>query len=104
MTIGPGQRELLPIACTIGAAEGPQRLREWQEVAAVAGIGRTTTEGKVTLIFRDLAGVREDLERLVAAERLCCGFLDWRLVPAEGRLQVEVTGTDEALRALPPSW
>jgi hypothetical protein len=46
----PVATTLLPIACTLGVVEGPQRLREWQELAA-AGMGRETTAGKVTLIF-----------------------------------------------------
>jgi hypothetical protein len=91
---------VLPVACTLEGAEGGRRLAPWRGVAAVAGAGRQLVPGKLTLRFRDLPGIRSELERLVDAERHCCSFLGWQLVQAEVEWHVEVTGTDEELQAL----
>jgi hypothetical protein len=54
----------------------------------------------LTLRFRDLPGVRDELDRLVAAERDCCGFLGWEVASSEGELHVYITGDLDELRAL----
>ena len=101
MTADSSGRQLLPVACTLEGAEGGRRLAEWRRVAATAGAGRQFAPGRLTLRFRDLPGVRSELERLVDAERDCCPYLGWRLVQAEAEWRVDVTGTDPELRALP---
>jgi hypothetical protein len=94
-------RELLPVACALGPADGARRLDEWRELAAAAGAGREVKPGAVTLRFRDLPGVRDRLQRLVSAERECCAFLGWEFVRTPSGWDVEITGTDDDLRALP---
>ena len=56
--------------------------------------------GRVTIRFRDDAGVANDLHRLVTAERDCCAFLGWALLNIDGECRIEVTGSDEELQAL----
>jgi hypothetical protein len=97
----PGGRDQLPIACTLGRADGARRLEDWRRVARRAGAGRLNALGKVTLKFRDLPQVGPELERLVAAERECCTFLGWKLAQTDIGWSVEITGDDDDLRVLP---
>jgi hypothetical protein len=100
VTIEPSDRPLLPVACTLGPVDGAQRLEEWRRLSATTGLGQELAGGKLTLRFRDLPGVREELDRLVAAERECCGFLGWEVTPSEGELHVQITGNPDELRTL----
>jgi len=100
MTTHPAGRDLLPVSCTLGPADGGQRLDEWRHLIESAGTGREVTPGRVILSFQNLPDVGVELERLVGAERLCCAFLGWELVEAGASWRLHVTGTDEDLRAL----
>jgi hypothetical protein len=100
VTIDPSGRPLLPVACTLGPVDGAQRLEEWRRLSATTGRGQELAGGKLTLRFRDLPGVREELDRLIAAERECCAFLGWEVAPSEGELQVHITGNPDELRTL----
>ena len=101
MGVDPRERGLLPVACTLDAADGTRRLEEWRQVMAAAGAGRESGPGLLTLWFRDAAGVGAELQRLVAAEQACCSFLGWSAAREDSGWRVDVTGTDEELRALP---
>jgi hypothetical protein len=65
----------LPIACSLSAGDLNDRLAE------IAGVGRdalleTELAGDdATLHFADGPGVRQRLDRIVAAESECCAFL-----------------------------
>jgi hypothetical protein len=100
VTIEPAGRALLPVACTLGSEDGAQRLEEWRRLSASAGLGRGLAARKLTLRFRDLPGVRDELERLIAGERDCCAFLGWEVAFSEGELHVHITGDPDELRAL----
>ena len=91
---------MLPVACTLEAIDGAQRLEEWRRLSTAAGLGRQLAGGKLTLRFRDVAGVGEELDRLVSAERECCAFLGWELVRSEAEWHVHITGSPDELRAL----
>jgi hypothetical protein len=99
--VDPGARASLPIACTLTPGEGVDRLDDWRRVGDRAGLGREAAPGRVTLRFRDAPGVEAELGRLVEAERECCAFLDWDVVPGENEWRVDIRGTDEALQSLP---
>jgi hypothetical protein len=101
MSVGPENRDLLPVACTLGPADGTQRLAEWRRVTADAGAGRSIATGLVTLKFRDAPGIGAELRRLVAAERDCCAFLGWNVVQTAAEWRVEISGSDEELSSLP---
>jgi hypothetical protein len=101
MARNSSEHEPVQVACALGPEDGAQRLAQWRELAAVAGLGQTTDSGQVTLRFRDLPGVGSELEQLVSAETVCCDFLGWGLSRAGGVWHVVVSGTEEALRALP---
>jgi hypothetical protein len=100
VTADPDGRDQLPIACTLGPADGAHRVEDWRRVTTLAGSGRKLAAGRIILKFRDLPEVSTELERLVAAERDCCGFLSWDLVHADAEWMVEITGDDDDLRAL----
>ena len=100
MTLESEELASLPIACTLGPADGRQRLEDWRRVVTIAGAGRHIEQGSLTLKFRDVADVGAELHRLVAAERDCCAFLGWNLTRVDGQWQVEITGADDELRAL----
>jgi hypothetical protein len=91
---------LLPVACTLGAIDGAQRVEEWRRLSTAAGLGRGVAGGKLTLRFRDVDGVGEELDRLVSSERECCAFLGWELVHSGAEWHVHITGSPDELRAL----
>lgn len=100
VAVDSGDRPLLPVACTLGTTDGAQRLAEWQRLSPAAGLGRQLVSGKLTLSFRDVAGVREELGRLVSAERECCAFLGWELAHSGAEWHVHITGSPDELRTL----
>jgi hypothetical protein len=93
-------RDLLPIACTLSPSEGSQRLTAWRDALATPGVTRDRLAGRVRLSFPDTGGIGNRLTELVAAERDCCAFLDWTLVLAEDRWQLDIAGSDEELESL----
>jgi len=56
--------------------------------------------GQTKIYFvRDPAIVTE-LEALVAAERQCCGFVDWALDDHEDLIAVTITGSESGVTAM----
>ena len=98
--MGPEHRDLLPVACTLGPADGAERLADWRRIVQEAGAGHVWTTGMVTLLFRDGAGVGNELHRLVSAERDCCAFVSWHVAQAGQEWRVEISGSDDELRSL----
>lgn len=94
-------RRLLPIACTLGPADGVRRLSDWRRVLTSEGLGRIAESGRVILRFRDVQGLGEQLQHLVAAEAECCAFLEWSVTRVQGEWQVQITGTEQELGTLP---
>jgi hypothetical protein len=101
MSVGPENRDLLPVACTLGPADGARRLADWRRITEEAGVGHSVTPGMVTLRFRKAPGVGAELQRLVTAERDCCSFLGWNLVQIDYEWRVEISGSDDGLGSLP---
>jgi hypothetical protein len=74
----------LPIACTLTAAELPERLAE---IRALGRDGLESVErdgARAVLRFRADAALRERLATVVVAESECCAFLDLRLADEPG--------------------
>jgi hypothetical protein len=89
--------EPLPIACTLTAAELPERLAEMRAVGREALIAA----GERELRFRPQA--RERLEAIVAAEAECCSFMTLALGEANGELLLTVEappGAEPVVREL----
>jgi hypothetical protein len=66
----------LPIACSLNATELPKRLAEMADVGRAALRDIRTTGTHAQLSFAAAASVRDRVEAIVAAESLCCAFLD----------------------------
>jgi hypothetical protein len=95
--VDAGERPSLPIACTLGASEGADRVRDWQTLLASHRTGRDRREGCLEVRFRDVADVSRELNRLVSAERDCCSFVDWAVASRDGELVLTIKGDDAAL-------
>jgi hypothetical protein len=66
-----------PIACSLSAAELPQRLAEMSAIGQTSLLGAEIDERRAVLRFRP--GAREQLAAIVAAEAECCAFLTMKL-------------------------
>ena len=85
-----------PIACSLNAAEMPQRLSEARALGADALVGLQVAERQAWLHFR---GERERIETLVGAERQCCSFLEFELAgsPAATELVIKAPENGEPM-------
>ena len=64
-----------PIACTLTAAELPERFAEIRAIGATSLLYTRVGEAEAFLLFEPDPQTRERLEAIVAAESLCCAFL-----------------------------
>jgi hypothetical protein len=86
----------LPVACTLGPADGRDRIAQWRALRERAG-AEVRREGAVlTLRFEPQPGVLEELSGLAAAEAECCGFVTWHAALDDGAPTLTVTGDDPA--------
>jgi hypothetical protein len=93
------ERRLLPIACSLEGGEARHRWLDWGALLADrVSAERSALELRVR--FKDFEEVRSELNRLVAAERECCGFVDWDLDVEEGELILSVRGEESAVAAI----
>lgn len=93
------ERRLLPIACSLEGGEARHRWLDWGAlVADRVSAERSALELRIR--FKDHEEVRSELNRLVAAERECCGFVDWDLDVEEGELILSVRGEESAVTAI----
>jgi hypothetical protein len=76
-----------PIACTLDAAERPQRERDIRDLGSEALLSVDRDARSATLRFRPEPGIRERVEAIARAEARCCAFLDF-----------DVAETPEAVR------
>ena len=82
-------------ACTLSAAEMPDRLAE------TAALGRSlqssvVVDGRAVLRFRADDDTRARAAAFVAAESVCCSFLSMELADEPGALVLTVEGPDGA--------
>ena len=84
----------LPIACTLGADQAPGRAAEW----SAANEHLRSREHRAGVIEATYgAAARPALERLVAAERDCCGHLGWELSESGDAVMLRIRGSEEEL-------
>jgi hypothetical protein len=69
----------LPIACSLGADEGPERMRRWQALAEKGRPSARRSGHRLEVRYQPEPGVRDELEALAAAERQCCAFVAWEV-------------------------
>ncbi len=80
----------LPIACTLSAAELPERLAEMRAVGQDALRSAETTDSLAVLRFRASAATRQRLAAIVAAESECCAFLGFDLTDEPDVLRLTI--------------
>jgi hypothetical protein len=86
-----------PIACSLGAADLSARLDAMAELGRAALLGvRREPSTRATLRFATGAGVRERVERIVAAESQCCAFLTMTVSDEPGALVLRIEAPDGA--------
>jgi hypothetical protein len=92
----------LPIACTLGGSEGPERLKRWRALSA-RGVPTVTREADALVVaYPSTPGTREELELLAHAERECCSFAEWDVQPAADHVLLRITAGTEGLAAIAP--
>lgn len=92
-------RRMLPIACSLEGGEARRRWRDWRALLADR-LADEHSARELLVRFRDADDVRTELHRLVAAERDCCGFVDWDLAEFQGELVLTVKGEESAVAAI----
>jgi hypothetical protein len=79
-----GGRAELPLACTLGSADGAERIRRWQQLAAV-GVPVVRLAGhRLEVRYRPEPGVLKELQSLARAEAECCAFVEWAVTEQDG--------------------
>jgi hypothetical protein len=79
-----------PIACSLGASDLRQRLREIAALGAESLLERSAEGERHLLRFRSDASTRARLAAIVAAEARCCPFLDLALEEQDGELILSI--------------
>lgn len=68
----------LPTACTLGPADGRDRLERWRALHARAQPVARRDGAVLELRYAAVPGGFDELAALAAAEAGCCGFVTWR--------------------------
>jgi hypothetical protein len=85
-----------PIACTLTADQFDDRAREIADLAHDSVLQRRPLPGGVRLTFQAGEDTARRLHDLVAAESQCCAFLEMDLRASETRLELDITGPEDA--------
>lgn len=89
------------VACTLTDDAMGGRRGRWHDLAARAFVDRVTTEQGLRLVFRNDAGVEDELRELAVLERDCCTFADWSVNTVDSHAVMDVAGaSDEAIDAV----
>lgn len=83
-----------PIACTLSSAELPERLA-WIRQVTTQSLLAYRLDG-TTLHLTYACEARVELERIVAGERQCCGFLHFELRDTQGTVELTIGAPAEA--------
>jgi hypothetical protein len=90
----------ITIACKLDPAALADRRGEWAALRG-ARTGEVRSASTLTTTWRRDEGVQEEVERLVAAERECCGFLSFELTLGDDSVTL-VTAFPEGV--FPADW
>ncbi|MGH2939153.1 MAG: hypothetical protein ACRDPE_13650 [Solirubrobacterales bacterium] len=83
------------VTCSLGVGDLQARLTEIAEVGAAALIAQDKDDGRHILRFHSDPETRRRLEEIVAAEAVCCSFLDLDLAERNGELVLTLAASDE---------
>jgi len=76
-SVGRSGRVGLPVACTLGANDGAQRMQRWEALSVKGRPSARRSGHQLVVAYRPEPGVRKELEALAVAERQCCSFVSW---------------------------
>jgi hypothetical protein len=85
----------VPIACSLAASAAHDRERQWHALLSRSLIRRELAPGGMRMDLRALPGVRQELGRLVAAERDCCPFMTMSVETTDQAVIVLTVTTSE---------
>jgi hypothetical protein len=85
-----------PIACTLSAAELPERFARMRAVGKASLLTAEATASRAILRFAPGAGTRGRLEAIVAAEAECCAFLELGLAQDSESLVLTIDAPEGA--------
>lgn len=97
-----GQRDELPVACTLDASDGPSRLQRWQNLHLVAIPVAQLTNGELEVRYQSGPGVLAELQKLVASERVCGAFVSWVVTEENGQPVLRVTAPPDSPQDIEP--
>ena len=83
------------IACSLDAGSVPDRISDWQALAARA-VSRGPITGGVSLQFVASPDLVAEVARLAAAEQDCCTFFTFTVQLTTDRVRLDVQAPDEA--------
>jgi hypothetical protein len=90
----------LPIACSLSAAELPERLAEMNDLGRAALLDVERKDTTAVLHFRSGGATGERLAAIVAAEARCCAFLDMTLRETHDALALTISAPPDAAPVL----
>jgi hypothetical protein len=83
----------IPVVCLLAPGEREDRLSAWATLVRTTCRESTPTQRGVHARFAPTA--EAELEGLVAGERVCCGWAEWTVSPAENEVVLTVAASDE---------
>jgi hypothetical protein len=86
----------LPIACTLTPDGMTARLAFTDALAADGLIDRTPTDTGLRVRLRDTPEIERRTRELIAAESMCCAFLDFNLRRDGAQLVLDIAGPQDA--------
>jgi hypothetical protein len=89
-----------PIACSLSAAELPERLAEMSALGREALVDVQHSDRIATLRFAASAGIGDRLATIVAAESECCAFLAMQVSSTPDEVVLSITAPEGADRVL----
>ena len=90
---------MIPIACSLNDGEARGRWLDWQALArSRRQVERSDQSLKLHFVADDTT--RAVLDRLVLAESLCCGFVDWQLEDLGDELLLTLSGPANGVTAM----
>jgi hypothetical protein len=90
----------LPIACSLDASTGSERLARWRALAANGAPSVERAPRELVIRFADAPRIMEELEELAAAERECCAFAEWRVARGPRCAELHIRSRPEGLEAI----
>jgi hypothetical protein len=87
----------IPVICTLSAAELHKRKTTILASLRSAIAGRARIHGGYRYVFRSSTTIFHEASRIVEMESHCCQFLNFAIRQNRNSLELDVTGSAEAL-------